>query len=436
MPDQPAKPPLADDCFALPDERITHDAAIAALKARVTPIAGSERVDLERAAGRLAATAVSAPHAVPQHRNAAVDGYAYAHAVVAEAARAAGGTGPVGVPVLGRAAAGHPFPGRVEGRGAVRIFTGAVVPEGADTVLMQEDARLVEASDGRVEVAIPAGQKPGANVRRAGEDLAAGSSIIARGERLRPQDLAALASVGLREVEVFKRLKVAIVASGDEITSGGALAPGQVHDANTPMLKALVAASGAEATALGVWRDTLSAVREGLSEAARHYDVIITTGGASRGDEDHMAAAAGELGRRHFWQIAVKPGRPMLFAQVAGTPMIGLPGNPVAVFVCYLMYVHPLLCRLSGADWPEPTRLRLPAAFAFKGRKPGRREYWRGRLVGTGAEARVEKFERDGSGLISGLRFADGLIEIPEDHGDVALGEPVTFIPFAQFGIR
>jgi molybdopterin molybdotransferase len=316
----------------------------------------------------------------------------------------------------------------------VRIFTGAVMPEGHDSVVMQEDARTDEAG-GRPMVSIPAGLERGANVRKAGEDVKAGETVLPEGAVLRPQDLAALASLGFGEIACFRRLEVAIVSTGDEVRRGGALDAGQVFDANAPMLAPLIAGAGAVATDLGVFPDNLDAVKRRLAEAARAFDVIVTTGGASRGEEDHVVAALDALGKRHMWQLAIKPGRPMSFGQIGDTVVLGLPGNPVAVFVCFLLYVWPLLRRMGGAEWPEPRRYSLPALFAFPDRKVGRREFWRGILRDTPRGLAVDKFARDGSGLISGLRAADGLIDIPEDVPEVKEGDPVAFIPFAEFGI-
>ena len=347
-------------------------------------------------------------------------------------------------PVAGRSAAGHPFLGVPPAGAAIRIFTGAVMPDGLDTVVMQEDT--APASDGSARVVIPAGLKRGANVRKAGEDVAEGATLLDAGAVLRPQDLAALASIGHSEVPVFDRVRVAIVSSGDEVIRPGSrpLGLGEVYDANAPMLASLADLAGTEVTDLGVWPDTRAEVERRLADAARQFDVILTTGGASKGAEDHMAASLDALGRRHLWQLAIKPGRPMMFGQIRtgaaesprDTLMVGLPGNPVAVFVCFLMYVYPLLRRLGGAPWPEPRRFMLPAAFDFTGRKPGRREFWRGVIETTEAGGMAAgKFARDGSGLISGLRIADGLIDIPEDTADVRRGDPVAFIPFTEFGI-
>jgi molybdopterin molybdotransferase len=422
---------LVDDCFQYDDVRLTHGAAVAALSARVVPVAGRETVPLTSALGRILAVPVSAEIPVPNHTNAAVDGYAFAHAALAEAAE---GT----LLLAGRAAAGHPLAegASVSGK-AVRIFTGAMLPAGVDTVAMQEDCSVEIAADGTTQVAIPKGLKRGANVRKAGEDVAAGSRLIDPGQVLRPQDLAALASIGRNSVECFMRLRVALVSTGDEIRrpNGRPLPAGQVFDANVPLLSGLLSCGGYDVTDLGVWPDNADVVRANLAKAAKAYDVILTTGGASRGEEDHMAAALAANGSRHFWQIAVKPGRPMMFGQVGQTVVVGLPGNPVAVFVCTLMYVWPLLRKLAGGAWVEPRRFVLPAAFQFLKRKPGRREFWRGYLQQTPQGLVVEKFERDGSGLISGLRAADGLIDIPEDRGDIHIGDLVAYIPFSEFGI-
>jgi molybdopterin molybdotransferase len=201
------------------------------------------------------------------------------------------------------------------------------------------------------------------------------------------------------------------------------------------MLASLVTSAGAVATDLGVLPDDLSQVKARLADAARKFDVIITSGGASRGDEDHLVAALDALGKRHLWQLAIKPGRPMSFGQIGDCVVLGLPGNPVAVLVCFLLYAWPLLRRMGGGDWREPRRFPLPALFAFPSRKVGRREFWRGLLKETPKGLAVDKFARDGSGLISGLREADGLIDIPEDVVEVKPGDQVAFIPFSEFGI-
>ena len=421
-----AQPALVDDCFVLDRPRVTHAQAIEILRQRLLPIASVETVDLPLASGRILAQDAIAQRPIPSHTNSAVDGYGFAHADV----------GPQGalLPVAGRAAAGPALAAPVRRHAAVRILTGAVVPPELDTVVMQEDVELLPV-EGVNHVRIPAGAQRGANIRHAGEDVASGERLFASGHMLRPQDLAALASAGLGQILCRRQLRIGIFSTGDEVVRPGTpLREGQVYDANAPMISALVATSGAQAEDLGVLPDDPAIVRDRLAEAATRYDVLITSGGASRGEEDHVVAALDAIGKRHLWQIAIKPGRPMSFGQIGACVFIGLPGNPVAVFVCFLLYAWPMLRRLGGAPWPEPRTLQLPALRAIT-KKTGRREYWRGMLRQDGGRLLVEKFERDGSGLITSLRMADGLIEAAEDVGSIGAGELVTFIPFTEYGI-
>ena len=289
-------------------------------------------------------------------------------------------------------------------------------------------------SDGR---SFPAGLKAGANRRLAGEDAQAGAVLLEPGARLRPQDVASAAATGLGQIPCFAKLKVAILSTGDEILRPGeSFSPGKVYDANAPMLQGLIQAAGAEAVDLGVLPDKAELVKSALADAARAYDAIIISGGASQGAEDHVVNSLDALGKRHLWQIAIKPGRPMSFGQIGDCVVLGLPGNPVAVFVCFLIYVRPVLTRLAGGAWPEPQRFALPASFSQK-KKAGRREFWRAKLTkDAGGTLQVAKFPRDGSGLISSLREADGLIEVAEDVTEVKQGDLVDFIPFSSFGLQ
>lgn len=420
---------LLDDCFAPNRPRMTHGEALALLEARIAPVVGTEIVPLEGVPGRVLAAGVTAGRPIPLHTNSAVDGYAFA----APAARVAA---ELRLEVEGRSAAGRPMTEPADPAKAARILTGAVMPAAYDTVVMQEDVSLA-AEDNTTFVTIPPGLKRGANVRAAGEDVAAGAELYGRGHIVRPQDVAALAAMGQGSAHCFRRLRVGVLSTGDEVVRPGTapLAMGQVYDANAPMLLALARLAGAEAVDLGVLPDDAATVQSRLAEAAGKFDAVLTSGGASQGEEDHLASALAALGTRHLWQLAIKPGRPIAFGQIGSSIVVGLPGNPVAVFVCALMYVFPMLRRLGGAPWRNPRRLMLPAAFAFEGRKTGRREFWRGMLAERDGRLAVDKFKRDGSGLITSLRVADGLIDIPEDAGDVAVGDMVAFIPFTEFGI-
>ena len=421
---------LRDDCFIHDEERLTHAQALAILRERIAPVAGVESVATEDAAGRFLAEDVIAPRDIPAHTNAAVDGYAFAFADY-DAEKGSP------FPVTARATAGAALVGTVRAGTAVRIFTGAAISEPLDTVVMQEDTETEEA-DGVTRVVIPAGLKQGANRRLAGEDVAKGAVMLKAGCRLRPQDTAAAASAGKARLACYARLRVAIYSTGDEVIRPGEdLAEGQVYDANAPMLRGLIEATGAECTDLGVLPDHPAAVQASLQTAADVFDVVVTSGGASRGEEDHIVEALDALGTLHMWQIAIKPGRPMAFGQIGDRVFLGLPGNPVAVFVCFLLYVRPVLVRLAGGAWPEPVRYPLPAAFSVPKKKTGRREFWRGFLAtGDDGALRAGKFARDGSGLITGLCEADGLIEVDEDAQAVGEGDTVAFIPFSEFGIR
>lgn len=421
---------LRDDCFVHDQERLTHAQALAILRQRVAPVVGVETVATEDCAGRILAQDVIAPRDIPAHTNAAVDGYAFAFADY-DAEQGSS------LPVSARAAAGTPTGQPVRAGTAARIFTGAAMPEPLDTVVMQEDTETTQ-EGGETRVTIPPGLALGANRRLAGEDVAKGGAMLKAGCRLRPQDAAAAASAGLARLACHARLRVGVYSSGDEvIRAGQELGEGQVYDANAPMLHGLIEATGAECTDLGVLPDHPEAVRASLKTAAEYYDVVVTSGGASRGEEDHIVEALDALGALHMWQIAIKPGRPMAFGQIGDRVVLGLPGNPVAVFVCFLLYVRPVLVRLAGGAWPEPARYPLPAAFSVPKKKTGRREFWRGFLArGDDGALRAGKFARDGSGLITGLCQADGLIEVDEDATAVGEGDTVAFIPFSEFGIR
>lgn len=415
---------LADDCFAGDGGRLTHAEALAILRGRLTCTVGTEDVALNEAVGRVAAAPVKASADIPSADNAAVDGYAFAHADYL----AAHGC----LPVSTRIAAGHPAQTPLPAGTAARIFTGALMPEGADTVAMQEDCTTKAGA-----VRVPDGLRPGANRRRAGEDVRLGDPLIDAGLRLRPQDVAAAASLGIARLQCRKRLKVALFSSGDELRRPGeSTAPGVVYDSNHFLLSGMLASLPVHVHDGGILPDDREQVGAALRGAAGKADLIICSGGASMGEEDHFVASLGAIGHRHLWQIAIKPGRPMCFGQIGDCVALGLPGNPVAAFVCFLLYARPAILQLAGANWAEPPRFMVPAAFSVPAKKTGRREFYRGRLAQMAdGSMRAEKFARDGSGLISSLRDADGLIEVPEAAASVREGEPVAFIPFASLGV-
>jgi molybdopterin molybdotransferase len=416
---------LQDDCFAHDPKRIKAADALDLLRARMAPVVGTERVPLAAAHGRILAEPLTSSRNVPAFTNVAVDGYAFAHASL-EA------TGETALALLpGRAAAGHPFAGHVPPGHAVRVLTGGALPDGTDTALMQVDLRL----EGE-RVIVPPGARRGANCREAGEDIREGQTVLTPGCRLRPQEVGVAATLGRAEVSVFRPLEVALVSSGDELREpGGALPHGMTYDSNRPILGGLLRGVGVEAADQGIWPDDAALVERRLAAAAERHHAIITSGGASRGDEDHMVKAVEKLGRVHFWQIAVKPGRPLAFGQIGDAVFIGLPGNPVAAMVCFLYFARPVLTALAGGDWPTPRSYLLPAAFALK-KKPGRREYLRACLA-TGPDGRQQahRIAREGSGILTSLVEAEGFVELAEEVTAVEAGEPVPFLPFSAFGL-
>ncbi|MCX7646311.1 MAG: molybdopterin-binding protein, partial [Rhodobacteraceae bacterium] len=417
-------PRLRDDCFALPRgvAWMPVDEALARLREALTPVAGVETVPLLAADGRVLAEPLRARRANPPAANAAVDGYGFAWA-------AATGAAVQRLPLLpGRAAAGQPFPGPVPAGRAVRILTGAPLPEGVDTVVLEEDC----VADGAT-VAFAGAVRAGANTRRAGEDFAAGAELLPAGHRLRPPDLALLAAAGIGSLAVRRPLRVGVLSTGDEVSSdwGAALPPHRIHDANRPMLMALARRWGHLAVDLGHAPDAGGAVADRLDRGAAGADLILTSGGASAGEEDHVSRTLRAAGHLVAWRIAMKPGRPLALGLWKGVPVIGLPGNPVAAFVCALIFARAALARLAGETWTGPPAVAVPAAFA-KRKKAGRREYLRARLTPGGA---AEVFGSEGSGRIAGLAWAQGLVELPDGALEVTPGMPVRFLPYAGFGL-
>jgi len=411
---------LSDDCFANDGRLLRVDEAEQALRERVPPLERVERLPLVDALGRVLAEDLISPVDIPPRDNSAVDGYAVRFADLSP-------DGETVLPVIGRATAGHPFAGGLQPGTALRIFTGALMPDAADTVLMQEDCREL---DGTVTIAPGIGR--GANRRLRGEDVSLGSRVMGRGHRLRPQDVGQAAALGRRELLVSARPRVALFSTGDELVEPGAVpGPGQIHDSNRFTLAALLAASGCAVTDLGILRDSRTAIRDALAAAARDHDLVITSGGVSVGEEDHVKAAVEELGGLHFWRLAIKPGRPIALGQIGDVPFVGLPGNPVAVVVTFLVLVRPLLLRLQGA-LDRPLR-RFPVSAGFRHRKKRERREWLRASLAPGSPLPVaHRFPRDGAGILSSLVQTDGLVELPEDLTQLEEGATVSFLPYSE----
>lgn len=422
----PLRPPRQkNDCFAMPPgvDWVPLDEAIARLEARIVPVGGMQMVGLDKACGRILAQDMEMQRANPPYANSAVDGYGFAGPAP---------EGEVTYPLaVGRAAAGEPFRDQLEAGKALRILTGAILPEGVDTVVLEEDT----ASDGK-RIAFNGPLKKGANTRRAGEDFSSGDVLLRKGRRLRPEDLALLAAGGIGSVPVTHRLRVGVLSTGDELADVGRNGPGellagQICDSNRPMLLALLDQWGFEAIDLGVAGDERDVIRTRLDRAGRECDAVLTSGGASAGDEDHVSAILREEGRIDTWRIALKPGRPLALGMWQGVPVFGLPGNPVAALVCTLVFGWPALNRMAGGEFAGRRGFTVPAAFS-KDKKPGRREFLRARINADGA---AEVFRSEGSGRISGLSWADGLVELGDGALEIRPGTPVTYLPWSSFGL-
>jgi molybdopterin molybdotransferase len=413
---------LSDDCFAFGGPMMSVDEAVAIIAARVTAVRDVETVDLKNADGRVLAAGISAPLPLPPFTNSAVDGYAVRSGDLPLTEEQA-------FPVTGRVQAGAAAQAPIAPGHAMRIFTGAPMPEGADTVFMQEDVRIDEAG----RVVLPTGLKAGANVRPAGEDIVAGAKALPAGQRLRPQDVALAAAFGLTQIEVRRRVRVAVFSTGNELVSPGApRAAAQLYDSNRFMLMAMLARLGCEVSDLGILCDDRDSLADALKKVAGAHDLILTTGGVSTGEEDHVKAGVERIGTLVLWRMAIKPGRPVAMGIIDGTPLIGLPGNPVASFVTFVHVVRPTVLALAGALQQDLVAMPVRAAFTYK-KKIARREYVRVNLR-RAADGVLEavKFPREGAGLLSSLVETDGLVELGEDITKVEPGQMVGFLAYAS----
>jgi molybdopterin molybdotransferase len=404
---------LSGDCFVHGAGLLPVEEAAALVVARVTPVGGVEQVALRAARGRVLAAPLVAARDLPPFRNSAVDGYALRHGTLSP-------HGETRLALAGRVAAGQAA-GILPTGAAIRVLTGAPVPEGADLVAMQEDVRLADGG-----VLLPPGLERGANIREAGEDVACGEVALPAGRRLDAASIGLAAALGEARLGVTRRPVVGVFSTGDELVEpGGALGPASRHDSNRHTLLALLEGLPVEARDLGILPDRAGATADALREAAAGHDLLLTSGGISEGEEDHVRAAIEAQGRLHFWKLAVKPGKPAALGVIGGVPVLGLPGNPVAAVVAFLHLARPLVLRLAGAAAEALPRFPAVAGFAYR-KRTGRREYLRASLRAGVAE----RYPRDGSGLIGSLARTEAFVELPEDMTAVAPGESVTVIPY------
>jgi molybdopterin molybdotransferase len=390
------------------------------IQGQLTPVALTESLSLRSALGRILATPIISPFNVPNHDNSAMDGYAFD-------SRAAASEGPTTLKCIGTAAAGSPFVGDVPRGHCVRIMTGAVMPSGCDSVVEQERVTVNDTM-----IAFPGPIQPGMNRRLAGEDLQAGQAALQAGRLITPADLGLMASLGQVEVKVFRKLRVAFFSTGDELTSlGQALEAGQVYDSNRYTLFGMLQRLGVDWLDLGVVPDDPTALEATLRQAATEADVILTSGGVSVGEADHMKALLKKLGQVVFWKIAMKPGRPLAYGKIGQAHYFGLPGNPVAVMVTFYQFVREALLILMGQTQPDPLPVLQAECTAELRKRPGRMEFQRGRLfVAEDGSWKVNPFRAQGSGILSSMSEANCFILLSEHQGNVSAG---TTVPVQVF---
>lgn len=378
----------------------------------LSPVSTIERVSVRAALGRVLAEDVISPVDVPSHDNSAMDGYALRFADLKA-------DGKVTLKMTGSSFAGVPFKGTVAAGEAVRIMTGGVVPQGADTIVMQEHA---EAKDG--QITIGGGHKKNQHLRRAGEDLQRGQPALRRGQPLRPAETGLIASLGIAEVSVYRKLRVAFFSTGDELVSiGSPLGEGQIYDSNRYTLHGMLTRLGCEVIDMGVVRDDPKLLEAAFREAAAVADVVITSGGVSVGEADFVKELLNQMGEVVFWKIAMKPGRPLAYGKIGKAHFFGLPGNPVSVMVTFYQFVRDALLKLSGRDPIEalPT-FKVPCTSVLK-KAPGRTEFQRGILSRDASGAlSVRVTGEQGSGILRSMSEANCFIILPSEQGNVTSG--------------
>jgi molybdopterin molybdotransferase len=406
------------ECSQIADQLLSYEQAVADLLAAAKPLAETETLPIEQALGRILATPLTSPMDVPAWDNSAMDGYAVRSEDLSDAT--------IRLPISQRIPAGQVGKPLQPGT-AARIFTGAPIPQNADTVVVQE---MCEQDDNHV--VIKKSPRAGSNVRKAGEDITAGSEIICSGTKLAPQHLGLAASVGVANITVYRRLKVALFSSGDELVMPGMpLGPGQIYNSNQFTATGILQSLGCEVTQLGIVDDTLDATCAALSMGATDADLVLASGGVSVGEEDHVKPAVEKLGSLEMWKIAIRPGKPVAFGHIGDTPFIGTPGNPVSMFATLLLFARPFILKMQGRNKQLPIPLFAEAAFDWP--KPDkRREFARARLaVNESGQLLVSAFPSRSSGVLSSVAWANGLAVI-EENRTIKPGDPVQFHSFNE----
>lgn len=411
---------MTHTCDLLPPGILSVEQAQTHILGSVTGLQASEAVTLWQAQGRILAQTVRAPLDVPPHRNSAMDGYALRHADLASEKP---------LQVVGASFAGRPFVGEVQPGECVRIMTGAVVPDGADSVIMQENVQR-DADSIRITSSLTHGE----NVRHPGEDMRTGDTVLDAGRKLNAADLGLLASLGISDVRVLRRPRVAFCSTGDELKSiGETLQPGDIYDSNRYTLYGLLQNLDVEIIDLGVVRDTPEAVEHAFQQAMQQADVFITSGGASVGEADYVTSTLERLGQVNFWKIAMKPGKPLAFGTLGECVFFGLPGNPVSVMVTFMLFVRPAILRLRGESLPTVPEYTALCTTPLK-KVPGRTDYQRGICERNAhGQWQVRSTGGQGSHILRSMSQANCFIALPREAGNLEAGAAVTIIPFEGF---
>ena len=412
---------LSNDCFKHSKKRISLEKAVSVLEKRIKCIKKTQKIKLDQALGRILSKDIISKINVPLFNNTAVDGYAFKYSDLNKKKETT-------LKLNGRIAAGQNFNQKIKTSEIARIFTGAKVPEGADTVIMQEDCNVVGN-----KIVLKPGIYRSANIRKKGEDIKYGKKIVSKGLKLKAQDIALIASIGIKEIDVFEKLTVGIFTTGNELYEPGTKTSNSgIYDSNRYCLKNLLETINCVVKDYGIKKDKEKLIKNTLKKISKECDLIITTGGMSVGEEDYVRKVVEKNGSLNFWNISIKPGRPVALGNIFKKPFIGLPGNPVSVMITFMKIGIPTINQLSGHLSNDNKAFNVITDFNFK-KKTGRKEFLRVKLLKkSNGEVKIKNYPNTGSGVFSSMVETDGLIELPEKLSYLKKGTKVKFMPFSE----
>ncbi len=412
---------LSNDCFKHNKKRISLEKAVSILEKRIKCIKKTQKIKLDQSLGRILSKDIFSKLNVPPFDNTAVDGYAFKYSDLNKNKETT-------LKLNGRIAAGQNFNKKIKKGEVARIFTGAKVPEGTDTVIMQEDCNV-----NGIEIILKPGIFKGANIRKKGEDIKSKKKILTKGSKLKAQDIALIASIGIKEIEVYEKLKVGIFTTGNELFEpGNKISKNGIYDSNRYCLKNLLETINCSVKDYGIKKDNEKLIKNTLKKISKECDLIITTGGMSVGEEDYVRKVVEKNGSLNFWNISIKPGRPVALGNIFKKPFIGLPGNPVSVMITFLKIALPAINKLSGFLSPKENNFIVTTDFNFK-KKSGRKEFLRVKVSkNSNGEIKIKHYPNTGSGVFTSMVETDGLVELPEKLTYLKKGAKVKFVPYSE----